>query len=80
MNSHTTPKFGPQLVTFTPTPEDVERDHLIAEGVLAYQKLQQQVDAELFSATPDLETLGILLQQKNLVRERLAAHGVKVRA
>jgi hypothetical protein len=48
--------------------------------VLTYQKLQQQFDAELFSSTPDLELMGTLFVQKNLLKERLASYGVKVRA
>ncbi len=45
----------------------------------AYQQLQLEFDRELCS-TQDVDTLTALMQQKNLVRERLAAYGIKVRA
>jgi len=57
-----------------------ELDSLIAEGVRSYQQLQQEFDAELFSPTPDPDVLGPLIARKNLVRERLASYGVRVRA
>jgi hypothetical protein len=63
-----------------PPTTDPVLDHEIAAGVQAYQRLQQQIDKELFSANPDPEVIGSLLGQRNLIRERLAAHGIKVRA
>ncbi len=60
-------------------PDQQERDHLIAEGILTLQKLQRQLDTELFSGKPDLEVVGTVLQQKHLLEERLAAYGVRVR-
>ncbi len=63
-----------------PLPSDPETDHLIAEGVKALQTLQQQFDAEMFSPTPDLDELGRLLVHMHHLRDRLAAHGVRVRA
>ena len=56
-----------------------QRDTLIAQGVQAYQKLQDEFDRELFGQR-DLDTLASLLEQKHLVRERLANYGVRVRA
>ena len=40
-----------------------------------YQQLQIEFDRELFS-TRDVDVLTILIQEKNLVRDRLAAHGI----
>ena len=56
-----------------------QRDTLIAQGVQAYQKLQDEFDRELFGQR-DLDTLASLLEQKHLLRERLASYGVRVRA
>ena len=55
-------------------------DHEIAEGVRALQRLQEQIDKELFSANPDPDVLNSLWGQQNFVRDRLAAHGIRVRA
>jgi hypothetical protein len=63
-----------------PSTPDPDLDHEIAEGVRAYQRLQQQIDKELFSAHPDPDVVGSLLGQRNLIRDRLAAHGIRVRA
>ena len=60
-------------------PEQTECDRQIAEGMRAYQQLQMEFDRELFS-TQDVDTLTTLIQQKKVLRERLAAHGIKVRA
>ena len=59
-------------------PAQAERDQQIAEGMRAYQQLQMEFDRELFS-TRDVDILTTLIQQKDLVRERLAAYGIKVR-
>ena len=58
--------------------DQAEQDRQIAEGVRAYQQLQIEFDRELFS-TRDVDVLTTLIQEKNLVRDRLAAHGIKVR-
>jgi len=63
-----------------PTTSDPGDDHEIAEGVRAFQRLQREIDHVLFSPNPDPELLNSLLAQRNLVGERLAAHGIKVRA
>ena len=63
-----------------PPPSDPVLDHEIAEGVRAYQRLQEQIDKELFSANPDPEVVNSLWGEQSLVRERLAAHGIRVRA
>jgi hypothetical protein len=63
-----------------PPTSDTDLDHEIAEGVRALQRLQQQIDKELFSANPDPELVGSLFGQQTLIRERLAAHGIRVRA
>jgi hypothetical protein len=34
----------------------------------------------LFSANPDPEVVGSLFGEQKLIRERLAAHGIRVRA
>ena len=59
--------------------DHLELEQEIVQGLRAYQQLQLEFDRELFS-TRDPDTLAALIQQKNLVRERLAAHGIKVRA
>jgi hypothetical protein len=58
----------------------VDLDSFIAEGMRSYQKLQDDLDHELFSRTHDVNKIGALIGQKQLVRSRLAAVGVKVRA
>ena len=58
--------------------DQAERDQQIAQGMRAYQQLQLEFDRELFS-TQDVDTLTTLIEKKNLVRERLAAYGIKVR-
>ena len=60
-------------------PDQLELDHEIAQGIRAYQQLQIEFDRELFS-TQDVDTLTTLIQQKKLLRERLAAYGIKVSA
>jgi hypothetical protein len=74
--------LGPRLVSTEAAPPtfDPVLDHEIAEGVRAYQRLQQQIDKELFSANPDPEVLDSLLGQRNLVQDRLVARGIWVRA
>jgi DNA-binding GntR family transcriptional regulator len=56
-----------------------QRDALIGQGVQAYQQLQDEFDHELFGRR-DLEVLASLMEQKNLLRQRLASYGVQVRA
>lgn len=68
---------GPRLVTSAPAVDD-KLAHLIAEGMLKFQTLQDQFDAEAFSETPDMELIEELLLGMGTLRERLAAHGVKV--
>jgi hypothetical protein len=58
--------------------DQAERDQQIADGMRAYQQLQIEFDRELFS-TRDVDVLTTLIQEKNLVRERLAAYGIRVR-
>jgi hypothetical protein len=58
--------------------DQAERDQQIAQGMRAYQQLQMEFDRELFS-TRDVDTLTTLLQEKNLMRDRLAAYGIRVR-
>ena len=59
-------------------PDQAERDQQIAQGMRAYQQLQLEFDRELFSSQ-DVDTLTTLIEKKNMVRERLAAYGIKVR-
>jgi hypothetical protein len=63
-----------------PEPSPQEVDSFIADGIRSYQRLQEQVDKELFSPNPDPEVVSPLLGQLQLVRERLAAYGIRVRA
>jgi hypothetical protein len=74
--------LGPRLVSAeaAPPPSNPDLDHEIAEGVRTYQRLQQQIDKELFSANPDPEVVNSLWGEQSLVRDRLAAHGIRVRA
>jgi hypothetical protein len=55
-----------------------EKDTLIAQGVLRYQELQAEVDRALFASPQDEETLAVVMPQMQALRERLAAHGVRV--
>ena len=82
MNTRKAIVHGPHLVSAeaAPPPSDPVLDHEIAEGVRAYQRLQEQIDKELFSANPDPEVVNSLWGEQSLVRERLAAHGIRVRA
>jgi hypothetical protein len=54
--------LGPRLVSAEAAPptSNPDLDHEIAEGVRAYQRLQQQIDKELFSAHPDPEVVNSL--------------------
>ena len=82
MKARRTTTSGLHLVSAaaTPPPSDPGIDQEIAEGVKAFQAVQQQFDKELFSGSPDPEELGRLLFQRDLLRDRLAAHGIRVRA
>jgi hypothetical protein len=82
MKSRKVVVLGPRLVSAEAAPptSNPDLDHEIAEGVRAYQRLQQQIDKELFSAHPDPEVVNSLWGQQSLVRDRLAAHGIRVRA
>ncbi len=62
-----------------PEPSPQELDRFIADGVRSYQKLQEEFDRELFGPR-DIEKLGSLIEQKQLIRSRLMAYGVRVRA
>ena len=55
-----------------------ERDSSIAEGMRSYQKVREGLDHELFSGSRDVEKISGLIEQKQLIRSRLAAHGVRV--
>ena len=96
MKTHSDPRLRPHLVTdapksqlelpgcgdpppSNPEPDDKEA-RMIADGVLKLQALQDEFDTEIMSGHGNLERVGELLTQLNLVRERLRAHGVRVRA
>lgn len=55
-------------------------DSFIAEGMRSYQKLQDEFDRQVFSSEKDMEEVARLIGEKQLIRSRLAAVGVKVRA
>ena len=96
MNTHVDPRRRPHLVTAAPNaqpelpaqgdppPKEAQPDdkeaRMIAEGVLKPQALQDEFDAEILSGHGNLDHVGELLTELNLVRERLRAHGVRVRA
>ncbi len=62
----------------SPKPSPQERDSSIAEGMRSYQKVREGLDHELFSGSRDVEKISGLIEQKQLIRSRLAAHGVRV--
>lgn len=66
------------VATEPSTTSQQEKDTLIAQGVLRYQELQAEVDRALFAIPPDEETLVVVMPQMQALRERLAAHGVRV--
>jgi hypothetical protein len=88
MNAHANPRRRLHLVTAAATskPEAPKSDDKpdeqmalhIAEGVLKFQTLQDEFDDQAFSPHPDMERVGQLILEMKTVRERLAAHGVKV--
>ena len=61
-----------------PEPSPQECDSSIAEGIRSYQKVREGLDHELFSGSRDVEKISGLIEQKQLIRSRLAAHGVRV--
>ena len=64
---------------------DPETDPLIASGIRRYQELQQKFDRELFRLKDtqldpdDVDYIGSVLSELQLLRERLAHYGVHVR-
>ncbi len=54
-------------------------DKQIADGVRKLQALWAQFDTQMFSDNPDHQLMATLLLEINTVRNRLEAHGVKVR-
>ena len=63
-----------------PSPSSrADLDSFIAEGMRSYQRLQDELDHELFARTHDVDRIGSLIGQKQQLRSRLAAHGVRVR-
>ncbi len=59
---------GLHLVSTEAAPPTIDPvlDHEIAEGVRAYQRLQEQIDKQLFSANPDPEVVNSLWGQQSL--------------
>jgi hypothetical protein len=55
-----------------------DEDAFLGDGIRRYQELQRAFDEELFGKK-DLQKLAEILPELQLVRERLAAHGVRVR-
>ena len=64
-----------------PSPSShADLDSFIAEGIRSYQKLQDEFDRQVFSPERDMEKVARLIGEKQLIRSRLAAVGVKMRA
>jgi hypothetical protein len=55
-----------------------ETEAFIAQGVLHYQELQEEMDRALFAKPQDVETLTVVMPQMQLLKERLASYGVRV--
>jgi hypothetical protein len=60
------------------TSSQQELDRVIASGVRRYQELQQAFDRELFG-DQDMEKIGEILPELQLLRQRLASYGIHVR-
>lgn len=74
---------GLRLVTATDSPDQPVNqlsDLQVAEGVLQFQALWAEFDAQMFSPSPDHEHMLTLILEINTLRQRLEAHGVRVRA
>jgi hypothetical protein len=56
-----------------------DEDAFLASGVRRYNQLRQEADRELFGKQ-DPERLGTLWSELNVLRERLAAYGIQMRA
>ena len=61
-----------------PASDQQEVDSFIANGIRRCQELQQAFDRELFGSR-DLEKIGEILPELQMLRERLEAYGIYVR-
>lgn len=69
---------GLHLVTREESLAGLQEDNLVAQGVQRYQELQARMDRALFSQPQDVETIGEILSEMNLLRERLRSYGVRI--
>jgi hypothetical protein len=60
------------------TTSQQETEAFIAQGVLRFQELQEEVDRALFAKPQDVETLAVVMPKMQLLKERLANYGVRV--
>jgi hypothetical protein len=82
MNTHAvTPRRRLHLVTADsePDPTEEKMTQKLAEGVLKYQALQDEFNAEVLSKHPDLDHVAELIVEMDTVRKALLAYGVRVR-
>jgi hypothetical protein len=72
---------GLHLVTSAATPNALEDKfaYQIADGVLRFAALQDELAAEALSEIPDADHVAQLVREMEFVRHWLIAHGVKVR-
>lgn len=63
-----------------PKPTDEELNRRIAEGVLKFQSLQHDFDAEALSRQPDMQRVAELVVEMNTLRRTLNRYGVRVRS
>ncbi len=61
-----------------PAGSQQETDTFIAQGVLRFQELQEEMDRALFAKPQDVETLSVVMPQMQVLKERLASYGVRV--
>jgi hypothetical protein len=60
------------------TTSQQETEAFIAQGVLRFQELQEEVDRALFAKPQDVETLAVVMPKMQLLKDRLASYGVRV--
>jgi hypothetical protein len=60
-----------------PSPADDQLSEKVAEGLLKYQTLQDEFNAEVLSKRPDLDHVAELIVEIDAVRKALFAYGVR---
>ena len=77
MNRHSDTRRRLHLVADEPAGQDKLSEQLAA-GVLKFHALWSDFDDQMFSGHPDYDEMGRLILEINTLRQRLAAHGVRV--